>query len=303
VEQSTGHKADPAKDHAADAASAAYGSNQPRSVRQSPSPCPNDCLDGDDSRLLGSVGNTKGQARLYAMYLSWVDLNDVHEAGDHPFRDGIITVTFAEIAVWKDNPGAQFQLMRKYPLQKQARYALGQKHEQPSPAAPTETKPFYRSSNGDSWSLIADSASGTTTVMHRPNPHSGGKMSSTGVDEFLRQNPESPEHLALRQFIESKSLTPTLLITYDLHYPREETYEGLIEAIKAFGDWWHHLETVWIVRCTNSPTEVRERLKSHIGEEDQLLVIDISSVAAEWLGINDAGNQWLKDNLRPRRTR
>jgi hypothetical protein len=235
------------------------------------------------------------------MYISWGDLNDVREAGDYPFRDGIITVTFAEIAVLKDNPGAQFQLMRKYPLRTQARYALGQQREQPSAATPAEAEPFHESSNGDSWSLIADPASSGLTVIHRPNPHSGGKVSTTEVGEFLRQNPESPQHLALQRLIETKALTPNILIAYDLHYPRAETYDGLIKAIKAFGDWWHHLETVWIVRCTNSPTEVRERLKSHIGEEDQLLVIDVSSVTGDWLGINDAGNQWLKDNLRPRR--
>jgi hypothetical protein len=235
------------------------------------------------------------------MYISWGDLNNVQAVGDYPFRDGIITVTFAEIAVWKENPGAQFQLMRKYPLQAQARYALGQQREQPSAAAP-EADPFYESSNGDSWSLTTDPASGELTVIHRPNPESGGKVSATEIGEFLRQNPESPQHLALQRLIESKALTPAILIAYDLHYPRAETYDELIEAIKAFGDWWHHLETVWIVRCTNSPTEVRERLRSHIGEEDQLLVIDISSVTADWLGINDAGNQWLKDNLQPRRT-
>lgn len=38
---------------------------------------------------------------LYAMYISWRDLNDVQVAGDYPFRDGMITVTFAEIAIWK----------------------------------------------------------------------------------------------------------------------------------------------------------------------------------------------------------
>jgi hypothetical protein len=50
-----------------------------------------------------------------AMNLSWSDLNKVQEAGDYPFRDGTITVTFAELAIWKKNPGAQFQLMRRYP--------------------------------------------------------------------------------------------------------------------------------------------------------------------------------------------
>jgi hypothetical protein len=35
------------------------------------------------------------------MNVSWNDLNNVQEAGDYPFRDGTITVTFAEVAIWK----------------------------------------------------------------------------------------------------------------------------------------------------------------------------------------------------------
>jgi hypothetical protein len=32
------------------------------------------------------------------MNVSWSDLNNVDQAGEYPFRDGTITVTFAEIA-------------------------------------------------------------------------------------------------------------------------------------------------------------------------------------------------------------
>ena len=35
------------------------------------------------------------------MNVSWSDLSNVDQAGEYPFRDGTITVTFAEIAVWK----------------------------------------------------------------------------------------------------------------------------------------------------------------------------------------------------------
>lgn len=49
------------------------------------------------------------------MNVSSIDLNNVPEGGDYSFRDGTITVTFAEVAIWKNNPNAQFQLMRKTP--------------------------------------------------------------------------------------------------------------------------------------------------------------------------------------------
>jgi hypothetical protein len=68
-------------------------------------------------------------------------------------------------------------------------------------------------------------------------------------------------------------------------------------ARRSFGDWWHHLESTWIVRCTRSPGEIRHELKSYIGNNDQLLVIEISGDTAEWTGVNDAGSRWLKDNI------
>ena len=61
------------------------------------------------------------------MNVSWSDLNNVDQAGEYPFRDGTITVTFADIAVWKKEPDVQFQLMRKNPIQGQISYVLGRR--------------------------------------------------------------------------------------------------------------------------------------------------------------------------------
>jgi len=61
------------------------------------------------------------------MNVSRSDLNNVDQAGEYPFRDGTIAVTFAEIAVWKKEPDAQFQLMRKNPIQGQISYVLGRR--------------------------------------------------------------------------------------------------------------------------------------------------------------------------------
>ena len=64
------------------------------------------------------------------MNVTWSDLNNVQEAGEYPFRDGTISVTFAEVAIWKLNPAAQFQLMRKHPIQVRINYVLGKQMEQ-----------------------------------------------------------------------------------------------------------------------------------------------------------------------------
>jgi hypothetical protein len=57
---------------------------------------------------------------------------------------------------------------------------------------------FYRTSNGDRWQLIRDTASGRSFVRHEPNLSSDGRVTDTNVEEFLNRTGASPENLALR---------------------------------------------------------------------------------------------------------
>jgi hypothetical protein len=230
-----------------------------------------------------------------AMNIAWRDLNNVQEAGDYPFRDGTITVTFAEVAIWKNNPGALFQLMRKHPIQNAFGYVLGKQFKEKS--APADAEFIYESSNGDTWCLTRDAVTGARVVMHRPNPQSGGQVSYVGIDKFLSGGANGPEHQALKRLIETSASMATVLIAYDIHPPRGEAYDDLIKAIQSLGPWWHHLETIWIVQCAHTPGEIRDRLKSQIGIEDQLLVVDISGDTAGWTGVSDTGSKWLADNI------
>jgi hypothetical protein len=92
------------------------------------------------------------------MNISWRDLNNIEQPGDYPFRDGMINVTFSEIAIWKKNPDAQFCLMRVHPIRSVFKYVLGQQVAESSPSA--DLKLLYESSNGDSWWLTLDPATG-----------------------------------------------------------------------------------------------------------------------------------------------
>jgi hypothetical protein len=60
---------------------------------------------------------------------------------------------------------------------------------------------FYRSSNGDRWQLLRDTENGRRVVRHEPNLASGGRITETGVDEFLDRTGSSPQNLALRQLL------------------------------------------------------------------------------------------------------
>ena len=187
------------------------------------------------------------------MNISWSDLNNVQEAGDYPFRDGTISVTFAEVAISKINPGAQFQLMRKYPIQAEFKYVLGEQIE--GKLAPADDKLIYESSNGDSWCLTRNPATGTRAVMHRSNPQSGGQVSYLEIEQFLTEGANGPERQALRRLMEMSPPVASILIAYDVHPARGEAYDGLVEAIQSLGTWWHHLETIWILQCDHTPGE------------------------------------------------
>lgn len=66
---------------------------------------------------------------------------------------------------------------------------------------------FYRSSNGDRWQLICDTATGRSFVRHEPNLASGGRITETEVEEFLNRTGTSPENLALRALLDKQSGT------------------------------------------------------------------------------------------------
>jgi hypothetical protein len=136
------------------------------------------------------------------MNISWCDLKNVQEPGDYPFRDGSINVTFAEIAIWKKSPHAQFRLMRVHPVRSLVKYVLGQ-HLGETLSAPDQ-KLIYESSNGDAWWLGQNAATGRQTVHHRPNPKSGGRDSTIEIDQFLSAGANGPEHQALRQLLEAR---------------------------------------------------------------------------------------------------
>jgi hypothetical protein len=56
---------------------------------------------------------------------------------------------------------------------------------------------FYRSSNGDRWSLVHDLDSGRVFIRHEPNMSSGGQTSETTVGDFLVRDAHGPEHAVL----------------------------------------------------------------------------------------------------------
>jgi hypothetical protein len=70
-----------------------------------------------------------------------------------------------------------------------------------------EIEDFYRSSNGDRWRLVRDTATGHCTVRHEPNLSSGGRVTETPMEEWLDRTGASPENAALRSLLERSDAT------------------------------------------------------------------------------------------------
>lgn len=92
----------------------------------------------------------------------------------------------------------------------------------------------------------------------------------------------------------------TYLIMYDLNKEVQgysDANKKLTDRIKEiFPTWWHHLDSTWIVVTELDHKEIRDNLQRYIDEDDELLVVLSSGVGA-WSGFSEKGSKWLKDHL------
>jgi hypothetical protein len=80
-------------------------------------------------------------------------------------------------------------------------------------------------------------------------------------------------------------------ISYDL---KSDKYESLIEAIKAYGLWWHQSESTWFIETTQGSKQILENLNNHLTKDDKLIVIQ---VLAHWwaTGHTEEEYTWMKN--------
>ncbi len=87
----------------------------------------------------------------------------------------------------------------------------------------------------------------------------------------------------------------TYLVGYDLGKPGRD-YEGLAEYLKAFGTYWHNLDSTWLIVSSESAESIRNGAGAFLDSSDKLLVAKVSAPGA-WRGFRESGSQWLMDNL------
>ena len=73
-----------------------------------------------------------------------------------------------------------------------------------------------------------------------------------------------------------------LLISYDLNRPGQD-YSNLYKEIKKAKAWWHYLDSTWIVSTNSSTEDWQRRLRQHMDENDNLLIIEVCENYQGWL--------------------
>jgi len=84
----------------------------------------------------------------------------------------------------------------------------------------------------------------------------------------------------------------TLLVSYDLKAPGKD-YAKLWEFLKSYA-WAKPLESVWLIRTTSTPAQVRDAARNHIDQNDRIFVVDMTNSAWASLNIPDEVAAWLK---------
>jgi hypothetical protein len=71
-------------------------------------------------------------------------------------------------------------------------------------------------------------------------------------------------------------------VNYDLKKPGQN-YNGLHEAIKRCGAWWHYLESTWLLDTSLSAQGVWDQLAPFADGNDRVLVIAVTRDYQGWL--------------------
>lgn len=83
-------------------------------------------------------------------------------------------------------------------------------------------------------------------------------------------------------------------ISYDLKAPNRD-YTGLYDAIKSAYPWWHFLESTWLIKTAETPSDIWNRLHKHIDTNDRLLIIEVRDNVQGWLA-KEAWD-WIHQNV------
>lgn len=83
-------------------------------------------------------------------------------------------------------------------------------------------------------------------------------------------------------------------VSYDLNSPGQK-YENLYQELKNSNSWWHYLDSIWLIRTHETASQLSERIRKHLDNNDSLLVIRVTNEYAGWLP--QKAWDWINQNV------
>ncbi|HLX08941.1 MAG TPA: hypothetical protein VKY89_13895 [Thermoanaerobaculia bacterium] len=71
-------------------------------------------------------------------------------------------------------------------------------------------------------------------------------------------------------------------VSYDLKKPGRN-YAALFTELKRIGDWWHYLESTWLIATDETASQVWNRISPAIDQNDRVLIIEVVNNTNGWL--------------------
>jgi len=83
-------------------------------------------------------------------------------------------------------------------------------------------------------------------------------------------------------------------VSYDLN-KSGQNYNALYEELKKSSNWWHYLDSTWLILTGETADELSNRLRKHLDDNDNLLVIKVTRPYAGWL--KKEAWEWINQNV------
>lgn len=82
------------------------------------------------------------------------------------------------------------------------------------------------------------------------------------------------------------------MVGYDLNSEGKD-YSGIKKVLKEYPKYWHHLDSTWLIKTDETPSQIVAKLKPHIDDNDSLLVIEVENSYQGWL--TEKAFKWIEN--------
>lgn len=72
------------------------------------------------------------------------------------------------------------------------------------------------------------------------------------------------------------------MISYDLNSPGQN-YKALSDELQNSPDWWHYLDSTWLIYTSETPDQIMNRIASILDKNDRILIIEVKNNKQGWL--------------------